>query len=238
MRQKTHCFKIIILCSLFVFVAYPAKAENWIKVVDNKQTIWLDSDSVKVNNNSVYYNVKYYENKAEEEIVVTIQSKNDLAGIVSSCKFSKYQKDKSLANTNTTKTAKSFKYIDSNSLLYNANIIANSLNKTNNINSSVTSNNDPDFGPYMRELQRRIKMNWEPPKGNESKTVILLFKIAKDGRLISQSVIKSSGMPAADRAAMRAVNLTAPFKPLPQEYKGDSVDIQFTFDYNVFGINQ
>ena len=58
MRQKTHCFKIIILCSLFVFVAYPAKAENWIKVGDNKQTIWLDSDSVKVNNNSVYYNVK------------------------------------------------------------------------------------------------------------------------------------------------------------------------------------
>ena len=24
---------------------------------------------------------------------------------------------------------------------------------------------EPDFGPYMRELQRRIKMNWDPPKG-------------------------------------------------------------------------
>ena len=238
MRQKTHCFKIIILCSLFVFVAYPAKAENWIKVGDNKQTIWLDSDSVKVNNNSVYYNVKYYENKAEEEIVVTIQSKNDLAGIVSSCKFSKYQKDKSLANTNTTKTAKSFKYIDSNSLLYNANIIANSLNKTNNINSSVTSNNDPDFGPYMRELQRRIKMNWEPPKGSESKSIVILFRISKDGSLLSQRVIKSSGLPAADKAALQAVELTAPFRKLPPEYKGDSVDIEFTFDYNVFGINQ
>ena len=42
---------------------------------------------------------------------------------------------------------------------------------------------EPDFGPYMRELQRRIKMNWDPPKGNESKRVVLLFKIAKDGRL-------------------------------------------------------
>ena len=94
---------------------------------------------------------------------------------------------------------------------------------------------EPDFGPYMRELQRRIKMNWEPPKGNESKRVVLLFKIARDGRLISHSVYKSSGLPAADRAAMHAVELTAPFKPLPPEYKGDSVDIQFTFDYNVFG---
>lgn len=94
---------------------------------------------------------------------------------------------------------------------------------------------EPDFGPYMRELQRRIKMNWDPPKGNESKRVVLLFKIAKDGRLLSCSVYKSSGLPNADKAALNAVRLTAPFKPLPAEFKGSSIDIQFTFDYNVFG---
>lgn len=94
---------------------------------------------------------------------------------------------------------------------------------------------EPDFGPYMRELQRRIKMNWNPPKGNESKRVVLLFKIAKDGRLLSCSVFKSSGLPSADSAATNAVKLTAPFKPLPAEFKGQSIDIQFTFDYNVFG---
>lgn len=94
---------------------------------------------------------------------------------------------------------------------------------------------EPDFGPYMRELQRRIKMNWNPPKGNESKRVVLLFKIAKDGRLLSCSVFKSSGLPGADNAAINAVKLTAPFKPLPAEFKGQSIDIQFTFDYNVFG---
>lgn len=94
---------------------------------------------------------------------------------------------------------------------------------------------EPDFGPYMRELQRRIKMNWEPPKGNESKRVVLLFKIAKDGRLLSCSVFKSSGLPNADKAALNAVQLTAPFRPLPAEFKGSSIDIQFTFDYNVFG---
>ena len=94
---------------------------------------------------------------------------------------------------------------------------------------------EPDFGPYMRELQRRIKMNWDPPKGNESKRVVLLFKIAKDGRLLSCSVYKSSGLKSADDAALNAVRLTAPFKPLPPDYKGQSIDIQFTFDYNVFG---
>lgn len=94
---------------------------------------------------------------------------------------------------------------------------------------------EPDFGPYMRELQRRIKMNWDPPKGNESKRVVLLFKIARDGRLLSVRVFKSSGIPNADRAALQAVELTAPFRPLPADFKGPSIDIQFTFDYNVFG---
>ena len=97
---------------------------------------------------------------------------------------------------------------------------------------------EPDFGPYMRELQRRIKLNWDPPKGNESKTVVLLFKIAKDGRLLSCRVNRSSGLPSADQAALKAVELTAPFKPLPADFKGQSIDIQFTFDYRVFGASK
>lgn len=97
---------------------------------------------------------------------------------------------------------------------------------------------EPDFGPYMRELQRRIKLNWDPPKGNESKTVVLLFKIAKDGRLLSCRVNKSSGLPSADQAALKAVEATAPFRPLPADFKGQSIDIQFTFDYRVFGASR
>ena len=99
----------------------------------------------------------------------------------------------------------------------------------------IDSVREPDFGPYMRELQRRIKMNWDPPKGNESKRVVLLFKIARDGRLLSVRVFKSSTIPNADKAALNAVELTAPFRPLPADFKGSSIDIQFTFDYNVFG---
>lgn len=96
---------------------------------------------------------------------------------------------------------------------------------------------EPDFGPYMKELQRRIKMNWDPPKGDQSKRVVLLFSIARDGRLLNVSVHRSSGLPSADKAAIDAVKLTAPFRPLPAEFKGNSVDIQFTFDYNVFGVS-
>lgn len=94
---------------------------------------------------------------------------------------------------------------------------------------------EPNFAPYMRELQSRIKYNWDPPKGNESKRVVLMFRIAKNGQLLSNKVVKSSGLAAADRAALNAVEITAPFRPLPVEFKGSHIDIQFTFDYNVFG---
>ena len=93
----------------------------------------------------------------------------------------------------------------------------------------------PNWGPYMRDLEARIKRNWNPPKGDQSKRVVLLFKIGRDGRLLSIQTIKSSGQPLSDAAARAAVELTAPFKPLPPEYKGNSIEIDFTFDYNVLG---
>ena len=101
--------------------------------------------------------------------------------------------------------------------------------------SNQESSAEPDFGPYMRELQRRIKMNWDPPKGNDAKRVILLFKISKSGRLLSCNVLKSSGIKKVDNAALEAVFYASPFRPLPVEFKGESIDVKFVFDYNVFG---
>lgn len=97
---------------------------------------------------------------------------------------------------------------------------------------------EPDFGPYMRELQRRIRANWNPPVDYRTKRVTVLFKVEKSGRLASCSVFQSSGNKAADKAAVDAISNTAPFRPLPQEFSGKSIDIQFTFDYNVFGASR
>ena len=91
----------------------------------------------------------------------------------------------------------------------------------------------PDFGPYMGNLQNNIKANWNPPKYNESKHVMLLFTIAKNGDLLHHKVLHSSGDSQMDNAAVEALLKTAPFEPLPEGYNGKSIDIQFTFDYNV-----
>ena len=97
--------------------------------------------------------------------------------------------------------------------------------------SSTTKGNDVDFGPWMRELMRRSKMNWEPPKGCEHLPVTVSVKVDKSGKLPDCKIYKTSREPRADKAAMKAVELTAPFSPLPDEYKGESIDIQITFSY-------
>lgn len=94
---------------------------------------------------------------------------------------------------------------------------------------------EPDFGPYIAELQRRIRRNWAPPVEDRSKRVVALFKVSRDGRLLSLRIQQSSGSPAADQAALAAVRASAPFKQLPPNYRGNDIDVQFIFDYEIYG---
>lgn len=98
---------------------------------------------------------------------------------------------------------------------------------------SVAAAKDVDFGPYMADLQRRIKRQWFPPKGNESKRVKVVFKVHRDGQMSNLRMLVSSGLTIADQAALKAVENAAPFRNLP-DGAPDDVDIEFTFDYNVF----
>lgn len=99
---------------------------------------------------------------------------------------------------------------------------------------AVAADPDVDFGPYMADLQRRIKKAWFPPRGQESRRVVVIFKIHSMGELSDLRIDRSSGVASADQAALTAVQNAAPFRQLPAGAPS-VVDIQFTFDYNVFG---
>lgn len=107
---------------------------------------------------------------------------------------------------------------------------ANSKAGRDQLNSTPKA---PEFGAYMAELQRRIRTAWVPPKMPRSKSTIIVFTIGLNGELLSTQLQRSSGDHAMDDAAMQAIRNSAPFRHLPQ-YSPDSVDVQFTFDYNVF----
>ncbi len=91
-----------------------------------------------------------------------------------------------------------------------------------------------DYQPYMEDLQRRIKKAWFPPKGNESRKLKTYFEVNRDGSLKSSKVEQTSGVPAADQAALAAIKNASPFPRLPYGSKS-SVKIEFSFDYNVWG---
>lgn len=90
------------------------------------------------------------------------------------------------------------------------------------------------FGEYLAYLQRRIKQGWFPPSHNSSQRTMIRFQIGNRGDLRHATITRSSGVSAIDNAAMRAIRSAAPFKPLP-DGAPDDIDVEFTFDYNVFG---
>lgn len=91
-----------------------------------------------------------------------------------------------------------------------------------------------DFGAYMAHLQRLIKRHWFPPSDTASKKIVVCFKVSLDGTMSDLHLVRGCGIQRADNAALRAVqDASASFAHLPQG-SPESVDIEFTFDYNVF----
>jgi TonB family protein len=60
-----------------------------------------------------------------------------------------------------------------------------------------------------------------------------VFSVGRAGNLVGITIKQSSGTPLADQAAIQAIQVSAPFKPLPPNYRGNTIDVLFTFDYNV-----
>ena len=90
-------------------------------------------------------------------------------------------------------------------------------------------NSQVDFGLYLAELNRRVKMNWDKPNNTAECETVLNIKVLKDGNIQNVTVFKSSGNISMDKSCILAVQLAQPFRPLPSEFKGSSIEAQITF---------
>jgi len=97
-----------------------------------------------------------------------------------------------------------------------------------------------DFGPYLVRLLHEVKRNWyavipESVKWGEKGRVVIVFSINKDGSvpLGQPEVVSSSGRSHLDRPAVASIRASQPFPPLPAEFTGDNIVLQFTFLYNL-----
>ena len=92
----------------------------------------------------------------------------------------------------------------------------------------------PDLSAYMAKVQRRITRKWRPPLSDYSTKVVVNYIIKKNGDLGKYSITESSGNSRMDVSATEALQKAAPFPPLPSGYNEDTLEVKFTFDYNVY----
>lgn len=87
-----------------------------------------------------------------------------------------------------------------------------------------------DLAPYFNEIRRRVKRNWQPESPEKEQFTILNFEIQRNGQITGLRIAKTSGNEQIDREALEAVQKSAPFDALPQSYKRDRLEIQFSFN--------
>jgi len=96
-----------------------------------------------------------------------------------------------------------------------------------------------DFGNryswYVQTVQRKVSENWLKyeidPRIAQANRVYLTFDIARDGHPANVQIEQSSGVPSLDVSAMRAIQRIDTFGPLPPDYSGSRVSVEFWFDY-------
>jgi TonB family protein len=93
-----------------------------------------------------------------------------------------------------------------------------------------------DWGPYAEEMVRRIKLHWDIPElarlGWKGKLTIRFFILA-DGHVADAKIIRGSGIPPFDFAALQAILRSSPFRPLPSDLGSSREGVTVTFFYNL-----
>jgi TonB family protein len=95
-----------------------------------------------------------------------------------------------------------------------------------------------DFGPYLARVIYNVRRNWysvipEAARLGQKGRVGIVFEIIKDGSVPQIRLVASSGLDPLDRAAVAAIRTSNPFPPLPEEFTGQHLVLQFNFLYNM-----
>lgn len=91
------------------------------------------------------------------------------------------------------------------------------------------------YGWYVDVVRRKVSENWLryeiDPSISSARRVYIVFEITRSGEPRDVQVEQSSGIPSLDQSAVRALQRIDTFGPLPNDYPGGSVKVEFWFDY-------
>jgi len=92
---------------------------------------------------------------------------------------------------------------------------------------------------YMYKLKSRIEQAWQYPVSamrlGMTGDLYIQFVIQEDGSLKEVRLLRTSGNPILDEAALQAIKDAAPFLPLPKQWKTEQFAIKGRFVYTLNG---
>jgi protein TonB len=96
-----------------------------------------------------------------------------------------------------------------------------------------------DFGTkyswYVHVIQQKVAENWlkyeVDPRITTAQRVYITFDVVRDGHPTNVQVEQSSGVPSLDVSAVRALQRIDTFGPLPPDYPGGKISVEYWFDY-------
>lgn len=91
------------------------------------------------------------------------------------------------------------------------------------------------YGWYVDVVRRKVSDNWLKyeidPSVRDARRVYITFDILRSGQPTNVQIEQSSGVPSLDQSAVRALQRIDTFGPLPGDYSGSRVSVEFWFDY-------
>lgn len=103
------------------------------------------------------------------------------------------------------------------------------------LSSQIGLSNFP-YTYYLQTIHGKIAGNWytsqiSPGVSGDFRTTIY-FKIFRNGEISTLEIREPSGIRSLDMSALRAIQSSAPFPPLPNDYEGDFLGIHLIFEHN------
>lgn len=94
-----------------------------------------------------------------------------------------------------------------------------------------------EFAPYMLYLKRRVQRNIYPPPAfthlGFGGANVLRFRIYPDGRLEGPELLDHDGVKALIETSRKAIEVSAPFKPLPETFPERYLEVTAKFQYYI-----
>jgi protein TonB len=91
------------------------------------------------------------------------------------------------------------------------------------------------FAWYVQAVQSRVAGNWlqstVDPSISFAPRATVTFDIMRNGQVSNIQVTHSSGNRSVDMSAIRAIQEASPLQPLPGNYSGNYVSVEFWFDF-------